>query len=89
MSWDHDHRFQCKECKCEATLSLTEDGRLEELVCQTTDCLYEDTPYDRNAILHVMLDAASLTSYHQDIRRILHERQAPQPIRPYLFQVIP
>ena len=57
MIWEHDHRFQCEECKCEATLRRTEDGRLKELVCRTTNCLYEDTPYDQNAILHVMLDA--------------------------------
>ena len=89
MIWEHDHRFQCEECKCEATLSRTEDGRLKELVCRTTNCLYEDTPYDQNAILHVMLDADSLASYHQEIRRILDEREAPEPMRPYLFQLIP
>ena len=91
----------------------------EELVCRTTNCLYEDTPYDQNAILHVMLDADSLatshreirryedTPYdqnailhvmldadslatsHREIRRILEERQAPEPMRPYLFSPNP
>ena len=36
-----------------------------------------------------MLDADSLASYHQEIRRILDEREAPEPMRPYLFQLIP
>ena len=75
--------------KCEATLGRTEDGRLKELVCRTTNCLYEDTPYDQNAILHVMLDADSLATSHREIRRILEERQAPEPMRPYLFRLIP
>ena len=82
MIWERHHRFECANCECEATLS----GRLEQLVCRNPECLYEDTPYDQDAILHVMLDADSLTTYHQEIRRILDERQAPQPKRPYLFK---
>ena len=85
MIWDHDHRFQCVQCTCDATLS----GRLELLVCRNAECLYEDTPYDRNAILHVMLDAPSLANWHQEIRQLLDEEQAPEPMRPYLFRLIP
>ena len=89
MTWDHDYKFQCVECKCEATLSRAPDGSLEQLVCQNTNCLYEDTPYDKNAILHVMLEASSLASYHQEIRQKLNERQAPRLMHPYLFRLIP
>ena len=84
MIWDHDYRFQCVQCNCETALS----GRLELLVCLNPECLYEDTPYDQNAIIHVMLDAPSLATYHQELRQTLDERQAPQPMHPYLFRLI-
>ena len=64
MIWEHRYKFQCVKCKCEVTLSRSLDGSLEQLVCRTANCFYEDTPYDQNAILHVILDASSLATYH-------------------------
>ena len=87
--WEHHYRFQCVKCKCEATLNRALDGGLEQCVCRTANCLYEDTPYDQNAILHVMLDASSLAAYHQEMRHILDERLAYQPMRPYRFRLSP
>ena len=62
LIWEQHHRFQCVNCKQEANLSRTEDGSLEQLVCRNPECLYDDTPYDQNAILHVMLEAPSYPS---------------------------
>ena len=84
MVWDRRYGFQCEGCGREATLG----GRLESLVCRNPACIYDDAPYNQNAILHVMLDAASLSPYHQEIRRTLNERQAPRPMRPYLFRLV-
>ena len=72
LIWDQHHKFQCVNCKSEAGLSRADDGSLEQIVCGNSECLYDDTPYDQNAILH----APSLASYHPYIRRILDERQA-------------
>lgn len=88
MVSDNNHIFQCMECKCVATLSTASDGSLTQLACKTTNCLYEDTPYDQSAILHVMLDASSLASYHEEIRQVLDKRQASQPQRPYMFRLV-
>ena len=85
MIWDHSYRFQCVNCESEAVLS----GLLEGLVCRNPECLYDDAPYDQNAILHVMLVAPSLKLYHGEIRQILNERQVPPLREPYYFRLIP
>ena len=84
LVWDRHYGFHCEGCGREATLG----GRLESLVCRNPECIYDDAPYDQNAILHVMLDAPSLAPYHQEIRRTLNERQSPRPMRPYLFRLV-
>ena len=88
LIWNQHYRFQCVNCKLEADLRRTEDGSLEQLVCRNPECLYDDTPYDQNAILHVMLDALLLAPYHQEIRRKLDERRAPRLRQPYFFELI-
>lgn len=86
---DHHYKFECVACGLEASVSKTEDGHLEKLVCQTPDCTYEDTSYDRNAMLHVILEAPSMEHYHPGIRQILDEAKASSPMRPYLYRLVP
>lgn len=55
---------------CNATAKQSSVDDRSYSFAGTRTGLYEDTPYDQNAILHVMLDAPSLVISHQEIRRI-------------------
>ena len=89
MDDEHHWRFECVQCCHEIGVSRLDDGSIDSIACQTENCLYQGTSYDRLAALRLILDEPSLKSYHDSIRKTLDEAEVYRPRPPFLYRVVP